>query len=75
MAGTHIGGKNDRAFFGAQVGVSGGGSLRLTYYWGKRRGGHSEKRENDLKIAPFLEKGRRRRRRTATRTGYGGLID
>ena len=39
MAGTHIGGKNDRAFFGAQVGVSGVGvgSLRLTYYWGRRR--------------------------------------
>ena len=36
--------------------------------------------ENDLEIAPFLEKGRLRRRRSrlspsATGTGYGGLID
>ena len=65
MAGTHIGGKNDRAFFGAQVGVS-VGSLRLCptdLLLGEESGGHSEReRENDLEIAPFLEKGRRRRR-------------
>ena len=71
-------------------------SERLTYWGKERERGGREgagreqggsclgvavtQGENDLEIAPFLEKGRLRRRRSrlspsATGTGYGGLID
>ena len=85
---AHIEEVKTTAFFGAQVvrrPPSGGGGGSLSH-WGKeggREGGSGgaavTQGENDFEIAPFLEKGRRRRffplPRSATRTGYGGLID